>query len=250
MNLYNNLKSDLYKFFHTPLWIVHLIIPFVGAALFLWCYSGLSWDETTKLAAYIQILSVTFPVLIGIIISMLTEEEQGAGDFQLLLSAPSAKYIAHISKIIVLLIFGFVSSLLALVLFGIGFIKMGYVIFDIIFYFKVACLLFFSVLPLYLIHYIVGFIKGKGYCISLGILGGLVSALLLTGLGDGVWWMLPWGIAARFSETLLVSDLANIEFLNCSGIIISIVFILLFSAAFSLLIFWIFRKWEGRKSQE
>lgn len=250
MTFYTNLKSDLYKIFHTPLWLIHLVIPVIGIVLFVWYYSFSLWDELNKLSAYIQTLSVTFPVLIGIITSVLAEMEQKAGEFQPLLVAANSKYIPHISKLILLVLFGFVSALLAMMGFGVCFMSMGYTTFTFLFYVKTAILLLMSVLPLYLLQYIVSFLFGKGFSIGLGIVGGLLSALLLTGLGDGIWWYLPWGITARFSESLLMSSLTNIEFLQYNGIMQSVIFILLFSMAFIALLILMFNKWEGRKSED
>ncbi|MEG1385372.1 MAG: lantibiotic immunity ABC transporter MutG family permease subunit [Oscillospiraceae bacterium] len=248
MGLYANLKSDLYKIIHTPLWLIHLIIPTIGAGLFIWYYSVSLWDEAEKISAYIQTLSITFPILIGIITAMTAEFEQGAGDFQLLLSTPDSKSISHLSKLMLLVILGFLSSLIALAGFGIGFIKMGYTTFNIVFYIKAACLLSCSVLPLYLLQYIVSFIFGKGFSLGLGILGGLLSALLLTGLGDSIWWMLPWGIASRLSGILLMSGLSNFEIFHYGEFIRGILFLLLFSMIFTAFFLLVFRKWEGRKS--
>ncbi len=250
MNLYTNLKSDLYKILHTPLWLIHLVIPVIGIILFLWYYSFSLWDEMNKLSGYIQTLSVTFPVLIGIITSVMAETEQKAGGFQSLLMAANSKSIPHISKLILLVLFGFSSVLLALVGFGVGFMGMGYTTFNLLFYVTTAILLLISVLPLYLLQYIVSFLFGKGFSIGLGIVGSLISALLLTGLGDGIWWYLPWGIVARFSESLLMSSLTKIEFIKYNGIIQSVIFILLFSLAFTVLLISVFNKWEGRKSED
>lgn len=250
MNLYTNLKSDLYKIFHTPLWLIHLVVPIIGIMLFVGYYSFSPWDEMDKLSAYIQALSITFPVLIGIITSILVEMEQKAGEFQSLLSVGHLKCIAHISKLMVLVVLGFTSALLALLGFGICFMSMGYTAFNLLFYIKTTILLLLSVLPLYLLQYIISFVFGKGLSIGLGIVGGLLCALLLTGLGDGIWWYLPWGIAARFSESLLISSLANIEFLQYNGIIQSVIFILLFSLVFIALFIVILNKWEGRKSED
>lgn len=250
MTFYTNLKSDFYKVFHTPLWLIHLVIPVLGIVLFVWYYSFSQWDEMNKLSGYIQTLSVTFTVLIGIITSVLAETEQKAGEFQSLLVTANSKYVSHISKLILLVLFGFASSLLALAGFGVCFLRMGYTTFHLLFYVKTAILLLMSVLPLYLLQYIVSFLFGKGFSIGLGIVGGLISALLLTGLGDGIWWYLPWGIAARFSESLLMSSLVNIDFLQYNGIIQSVTFILLFSLAFNALLILLFNKWEGRKSED
>lgn len=250
MCFYNNLKSDLYKLCHSPLLLIHFIVPVVGIILFVWYYSFSSWNELDKLSAYIQISSVSFPVLIGIITSILAESEQKSGSFQMLLSTATPKYVPHITKLIWLILFGFCSSLLALVGFGIGFSVLGYTTFKLLFYIKTAVLLSISVIPLYLLHYIISFIAGKGYSLGLGIIGSLLSALFLTGLGDGIWTFLPWGITARFSETLLVSNLMNIDFLQFNGIIQSMIFILIFTFLFLITLLLLSNKWEGRKSED
>lgn len=250
MSFHSYLKSDLYKLCHSPLLLIHFIVPVVGIILSVWYYSFSPWNELDKLSAYIQIVSVSFPVLIGIITSILAESEQKAGDFQILLSTATPKYMPHLTKLIWLIIFGFCSSLLALVGFGIGFSALGYTTFKLMFYIKTAVLLSISVISLYLLHYIISFIAGKGYSLGLGIIGSLLSALFLTGLGDGIWTFLPWGITARFSETLLVSSVMNIHFLQFSGIIKSMIFILIFSFLFLITLILLFNKWEGRKSED
>lgn len=250
MCFYNSLKSDLYKLCHSPLWLIHFIVPLVGIILFVWYYSFSAWNELDKLSAYIQILSVSFPVLVGIITSILAESEQKAGGFQMLLSTAAPKYISHITKLIWLILFGFCSSLLALVGFGTGFSLLGYTTFKLLFYVKTSVLLSISVIPLYLLHYLISFILGKGYSLGLGIIGSLLSALFLTGLGDGIWTFLPWGITARFSETLLISHLMNIDFLQFNGMIQSMIFILIFTFLFLITLILLFNKWEGRKSED
>ncbi|WP_312648158.1 lantibiotic immunity ABC transporter MutG family permease subunit [Aminipila sp.] len=250
MCFYNNLKSDLYKLCHSPLLLIHFIVPVVGMILFVWYYSFSPWNESDKLSAYIQILCVSFPVLIGIMTSILAESEQKSGGFQMLLSTATPKYIPHITKLIWLILFGFCSSLLALVGFGIGFSVLGYTTFKLLFYIKTAVLLSISVIPLYLLHYIISFLAGKGYSLGLGIIGSLLSALFLTGLGDGIWTFLPWGITARFSETLLVSNLMNIDFLKFNGIIQSMIFILILTSVFLIALIILSNKWEGRKSED
>lgn len=250
MCFYNCLKSDLYKLCHSPLLLIHFIVPVIGTMLFVGYYSFSPWNEFDKVSTYIQTVSVCFPVLIGIINSILAESEQKAGGFQMILSTATLKYIPHITKLIWLILFGFCSSLLALVGFGIGFNLLGYTTFKLFFYIKTAVALSISVMPLYLLHYIISFIAGKGYSLGLGIIGSLLSALFLTGLGDGIWAFLPWGIAARFSETLLVSNLMNIDFLQFNGIIQSMLFILLFTFLFLITLILLSNKWEGRKSED
>lgn len=250
MDFYNNLKSDLYKICHSPLLLIHFIVPVIGIILFVWYYSFSLWNEFTKVSAYIQILAVTFPTLIGINASVLSESEQKAGGFQMLLSTATSKSIPHITKLIWLILFGFCSSMFALVGFGIGFRLLGYTTFNLLFYLNTALLLSISVIPLYFLHYIISFVWGKGYSLGLGIIGSLLSALLLTGLGDGIWTFLPWGICARFSESLLTSNLRNIDFLQFGGMIQSIIFIFIFTFLFLIALLLFSNKWEGRKSED
>lgn len=250
MYFYNNVKSDLYKLCHSPLLLIHFIVPVIGIILFVWYYSFSPWNEITKVSAYIQILSVVFPVLIGIITSILAESEQKAGGFQMLLFTATPKYVPHITKLLWLIFFGLCASLFALVGFGIGFSLLGNTTFQLLFYIKTALLLSVSMIPLYLLHYIISFIAGKGYSLGLGIVGSLLSALLLTGLGDGIWTFLPWGICARFSELLLISNLRNIDFLQFDGMIQGIIFIFIFTFLFLMALLLFTYKWEGRKLED
>lgn len=247
MNLHTNLKSDLYKICHTPIWLIHLIIPMLGMLLFLSYYYISPWNEVDKLSGYIQALAVVFPVLIGSITSLLSGIEENAGGFQVTLLTASAKFIPHISKLLLLLLFAFASALLALMGFGAAFIKMGYVIQNLLFYFETAVLLWLSVIPLYLLHYLVSFRFGKGYSIGLGFLGTLLSALLLTGLGDGIWPVIPWGIMSRFAEMLLLSNLSHVTFLHDNDMIKSSISIALFTIILTTIFVLSFNRWEGRK---
>jgi len=250
MVLYNNLKSDLYKLCHSPLLLIHLLVPFIGCILFLLYYSYSPWNEFDKVSTYIQALSVSFPFIIGFVTSILAESEQEAGGFQLLLSTATPKYVPHITQLIWLILFGFFSSLLAFVSFSIGFKLLGNNTYTVLFFIRLAALLFISVTPLYLLHYILGFFFGKGYSLGLGIIGSLLSALFLTGLGDKIWTFLPWGINARFTETLLISHSLNIDFLRFNGIIQSIVSILIFTLIFLTTLIIATNKWEGRKTTD
>lgn len=254
MNFKSNLKSNFYQFFHSSLWKLNLFVPLSGIFLFLSYYSISIVDDYNKLSAYIQVLSVSFPFLIGIITSIVAENEKSAGNFQLLLSLPTKKYISHFAKLVILILFGFLSATLALVGFGIGFeidfSKINDTAFPNLFYFKTAMLLSFSVLPLYVLQYIVSFFCGKGMCLGLGIVGSLVSTLLLTGLGERIWYLNPWGIAGRFSHTLLTSNVENIDFMNDNGIVESIVFVLISLVLLLTLLIILSNRWDGRNSED
>ena len=244
MGFISNLKSDLYKFCHSPLWLIHIFIPILGVVLFLGYYSVSIVNDFNKVSAYIQVLSVSFPFLIGIIISIIVENEKRAGNFQILITSPAKKFKAHFSKLILLIFFGFISSTLALVGFGAGF---DYPVLNITFYFNTAILLSISVLPLYMLQYIISLFCGKSFGLVFGTIGSLLSALFLTGLGDGIWNFSPWGITARFSHILFTSMAMNTDFFSSSGVTPSIISA---SAILLGLLVFLSNKWEGRRSED
>ena len=50
-NFLKLMKSEGIKIQHTTLFWIHLILPLVGAAIFLWYYSFASWDSMNKIQA-------------------------------------------------------------------------------------------------------------------------------------------------------------------------------------------------------
>ncbi|NRX93591.1 lantibiotic protection ABC transporter MutG family permease subunit [Clostridium beijerinckii] len=45
---------------------------------------------------------------------------------------------------------------------------------------------------------------GSGASIGMGILEGLLSALLITGLGDGIWQWIPCGWSVKFCDNFFI----------------------------------------------
>ena len=147
--LFRIIKTDIYKIIHSPLLLIHLVIPILGAAIFLAYYMISPWSEVEKVMAYLQVLAMAFPFLISLITVMVAEQEQRAGSFQMLLSSPCSRFIPHFSKLIVLLILGLFSSVIAVVGFGFIFRLMGNTYFSILLYVKEAILLFIGNVILY-----------------------------------------------------------------------------------------------------
>lgn len=249
MRFRSMLKSDIYKFFHTPVWIWHLVIPLVGAGVFVWYDSFNTMKEMDQVSLYIETLSVVFPIVIGIIMAMVSQVEEKAAGYQLLLTVPKLKSLPHLSKLLVLLTSGLIATLIAVGGFGLGFRGLGSTLLGFMFFIKLAIILFVSMLPLYLIHYLVSFILGNGDSVGLGIVGGLLSALLLTGLGDKIWYFLPWGLASRFSMNFFIVSLSNGQSLQSLGIKQGIMALILMLVILVVLSGIMFKRWEGGKSE-
>ncbi|MGE7997365.1 lantibiotic immunity ABC transporter MutG family permease subunit [Lysinibacillus sp. NPDC093190] len=243
------LRAEFLKIKRTPFLLIHLLVPIIISGLFLAYYSYSPWNFDWKVSAYFQALSCGFPIIIGLVCAMASEQEATAGHFQEMLTASKTKIIAFLSKLLLLLLFSFGAVLLSIGIFSVGFIELLHEdTFNFQFYLIAGCILFASYVFLYILHFFVSLHFGKGASIGLGIVGSLIVALLLTGLGDGIWSFIPYGWGGHFVSLWEMKasglDLSTVETGLQKGIIASVCGTLL-ALFLSCLWFW---KWEGRKS--
>lgn len=240
-----NFRSEIYKINHSKLLWIHVIIPALVIWVFAIYYKYSAWNEFDKVSAYIQVLALSFPFILGLITVISCEMEEQAGNFQFLLISQS-KPRAHISKLIALLFYGLTATNLAVVGFGIIFRLQGNHILKILIYFQLALIVFVSTLPIYLIQYLIAYNAGKSAGIITGIFGSLLSALLLTGLGDGIWHILPWGILVRFCSTFLESNKIQVPIYQYPLVFNAVINLIIISTVLIIvLVIWA-KKWEGR----
>ncbi len=245
--LMNKMKSEVYKLNHSLLFWLHLILPILVANVFILYYRVSTWEEIEKINGYIQIISISFPLIIGIITVIAAEQEEQAGAFYPVLYTNS-KIKTHLSKLAIILLYGLFSAMIAVIGFGILFRFIGSDLVSIFDYFMVALMVFIATLPIYIIHYLVAFAFGKSAGTILGIFGSLFSALLLTGLGDGLWMVLPWGILARSGSLYLQSKFYGVSILSLISNKIGIIFLLIICMILTAVFILWANKWEGRES--
>ncbi|MBU3155727.1 lantibiotic immunity ABC transporter MutG family permease subunit [Clostridium estertheticum] len=240
------IKSDFYKLRHTSILWIHLFIPLAGALIFLLYYHGRLNNSITDIKTYLEALAIAFPLLIGLISGIVIEQEEQAGNFQVLLATSKSKNTTYLSKLILLLLLGSFSITLAVGTFALGFHVLPY-----LFYLKAAGLLVLGNIFIYILHVFISLQFGKGASAGIGVAGSLISALMLTGLGDYIWHFVPWAwsvrLCNRMFEKLDYPDFsAEIAFDMQKGL-----FVMLFAIciAFVACLFW-FKRWEGRKSYE
>ena len=78
-------KAEYQKCKHSILLYMHSMIPIICAAIFAGYYHISRWELATKISAYLEVLAVAFPFLIGIIVGLVVQIENQAGHYQLLL---------------------------------------------------------------------------------------------------------------------------------------------------------------------
>lgn len=249
---WRSFRSELIKLKRQPLVWIHLLVPLAGIAIFLGYYSYTSFPAVSKISAYIQVLAIAFPTLIGIVCSVAAEQEASAGQYQQLL-ALSNRFAALAAKLTLLLLLGYCSSVLAAAGFGTGFtyILKQQSAWGPGFYIETASLLFGSCLFLYILHLFISLRFGKGASIGLGIVESLVGALLLTGLGDYIWIYIPSAWPIRFLSIWMQYDLTSLDTLP-SGLLLGPGILWCAGATvigMILLGYW-FVRWEGTQSVE
>ena len=180
------LKSDIYKLWRSWFFVIHLLFPMIGAALMLVysCFSSSS--ELNKLDAFTQIIAVAFPFVISVVCQIVTDQELQAGHFQNMLTL-SSREKAIFSKFAILLLSGLLSVILSTALFGVLFSYIMGTKLPVGFFVFIPIVLWVSNIMIYGLHLILAFQFGRNFGISIGVVGSLLSALLLTGLGTGLW---------------------------------------------------------------
>ena len=200
---FNYITADFMKMKRLSILIAHIVIPIGIAAAFLTYYTYSPWDGYTKAITYYYVLGTGFPFLIGLFCAMSAEQELSAGSFQNMLSV-SKRQIAFFSKLIILILLGTGAVLLASVMFGMGyFFFLGQQYIHCSFYIGAAFILTGSNVFLHVLHLFLALRFNKGVTIGLGIMESLMSALLLTGLGDGIWIFIPVAWSSRFVTMFL-----------------------------------------------
>lgn len=246
--LFRLVIGDFRKIQRSAIVWIHVIVPILITAAFLSYYSFSNVNSVSKIEGFMQVLSIGFPLIIGIVCAMVVEQEAFAGNFQELLMSKH-KLLNFVSKVCMLILMALGSLITA-----VGGLALGLEFllhknpFSAAFYGKIILLLLLCEVFLYLLHLLCSFKFGSGASIGIGIAEGLVSALMLTGLGDGLWQLIPcsWGgrICNYYIQLNTYKENIQIyrqEFQSQIDIFI-ITTILLFLAS----LFW-FNNFEGRR---
>jgi lantibiotic protection ABC transporter permease subunit, MutG family len=225
---------------------IHLFVPSVISVLFLAYYSVSPWKTESKLSGFLEFIAVSFPLIIGLVSAKAIEQEGQAGSFQNMLCCTKSRAVVYLSKLILFLSLAILSIILAVGIFGTSF-KAA----PAVFYLKAIGILNVSNLFIYALHQFVSLQFGRGASIGLGIAESLISALALTGLGDGRWYFIPCAWGARLCDYLIYTWSHPMSFQIASAEIVKGVLITGASSIIAIIasILW-FRNWEGRKTYD
>ena len=231
---------------HTPLLLVHILFPVIGAGIFAGYFHISGWDNITNVTTFLEVLAIIFPFVIGIVVGMIVELEDGAGHFQLILGTFHSRIAVYIGKLLYLIVLAVFATILCVFLFDVL-----YPVMPFSFYIKPLIILILAGIPIYLISIFVGFSLGKSVAMGLGIVGSLLSALLVTGLGDFIWKFLPWGWGVRFMDYCVLQCVNERQFYSTfHEFQLGFIFMLIFTVVLFIISLMWFQRWEGGKENE
>lgn len=201
--LYNYVKSDVYKLRNSPFFWVHTLFPVFGAVLVILYAAFAAVSDIHKIAVFFQIFAIAYPFVISIVCEITAGQEIRAGHCQNILTLRS-RVKAILSKFLLLIVAGLFAILFSMVLFivllPVTGTKLILPTFSLI---LPALILWSSNILLYALYMILAFRFGRTVCVGMGAVGGLLAALLQTGLGTGLWFVLPYGFGVRFTDFAL-----------------------------------------------
>lgn len=232
-NWYGLFRAEFFKVKHTLFIPAHIIFPLIGTALLGLYISFHDWSPVVVVQSFTEILSILFPLMGALMVSWNLDYEEKAGNLQQLLLDKHSRAVVFMTKTVFLYCLGVLSCILAFLVFA---IIQGNGM-DSKVYLRILTVICICQIVEYMIHVFLILKFGTGMNIGFGIFEFLISALMLTGLGDGRWQFFPWSWAARTSHYQLTE-----QPIKEAG------WLYLFTAIIMVCFLLYIRKFEGKKN--
>lgn len=182
---------------------LHVVAPLLFSLLYIVYYKIRLPNQDVNFIAlfYYEALMIAYPLMISLVCSLVTSNLMQANRGQAMLGATS-RIKFFITQLFTLYVLGILAMALGSI--------MLYISFDIplqqqrmYFLYTVIFITF-----LYVLYYTVSLAFGTGLTIVVGGTGFLVTALMFTGLSEGIWYYIPFAWGPRFfqeDDTSLIS---------------------------------------------
>ncbi|WP_394923713.1 lantibiotic immunity ABC transporter MutG family permease subunit [uncultured Robinsoniella sp.] len=204
-SLWYLLKADFIKMKHTAFYPVHILVPLLGNVLFLAYFMISPWEPSGKIQAYLEVVAIAFPLIGAVVTAMAAEQEAMAEGFKEMLSQQYPRWEVWFSKFLMLFLTGLAADIFAIFTFWLGFrflVGGSEAAFSI--FAGAALIIIFCQIIMYTVHLMVGIRFGRGALMGLAVVECLVTALMLTGLGEGLWMFLPCAWGARLCDYFML----------------------------------------------
>lgn len=194
ITFFRYIKSDLIKIVKLPMLLIHIIVPILCILLFA---SDSNVSRTVGLANHL------LPFLTAIICVIISNEEAYAGNFQQMLTS-HIKFMPFLSKLVVMLLLGFVAILIFV--FGLGLYHFP---FHFVYYLYCAFNLFINSIFFYVLNLIISLRFGSIQTITAGIFEVFLTVFFTSSV--------KWTLSACIVRTGIIIIIALIWFYRWEG---------------------------------
>lgn len=243
MGFFGAVHSELVKTKHTPLRIIHLCIPVMGALLFVVYYFLYgSTADGKKLKMILELTATVFPLLISVIVGLNITLEEKASHFQPLLAVPN-RHKMILAKLAYLYGAGItsLSCLFLLFVFGIQFLGIADTV-QLGTLTRAAVGIAFGNLIIYVLHLFLSLKFGLGISLFWGVFESMQCILYSNIELNGIARYIPFAWSMNW-----VRDILKHQFFAHGTEWVWIAVLTIGSLLVTLL--W-FSHWEGRKNYE
>ena len=240
MTIIREFFSNFTKIKRTPIFLLHLLPPFVVTTLFLVYYATGGYHLIADVRLFFVILQICYPIFVSIVVPIFINLDRNNKNALGLVASRSSVYLG---KLLFLLFLFTINMILYELCFYVGvnfFLAIGTA--PVGSYFFLFQLFLLSNLFLYLLHIPIAFRFGSSISVLLGISGTILAGYFENAIGDKIWPIIPWEWGVRFLENYFVVSSTPVF----PGII---ALIMMTSMVLILSLFW-FSRWEGNVIQE
>lgn len=241
------LKAEFFKIRHTFLIPIHILVPVISGIVFL------VWTRISarlQFLVYTEAIGIAFPVLASVICAGDVETEL-PGHFQGFLMKPGKREGAFLAKWMCLQIMAFLAVMGAMLFYAAGnALVLGNNEISAGVFFKTGMILWAGSLPLYLEHLFLNLRFSRAVSLAVSIGQFLISALFLTGIGEGKWQYVPCSWSSR-GAVLYLTEQFNRRVEGRFSVEKGNIFtcILLGTVLCAIILVW-FHFYEGRQDNE
>lgn len=237
-----SVRSEMIKVKHTSYWLLHIILPVVGAILFIGYFALYDKvSEVNKEKLMLELIATIFPLLISIVTGLNTLLEEKASHFQIFLSLRNRTSV-FIGKLIFLVGTGLFSILLLMIIVFIGLQVLSLADISFMFFLKAGILLIIGNIIIYIWHLFLGFRFGLGISLFLGVFESLQVILYSNVTWTGFFRYIPFAWSIELCHNYLDGKIfTNIADLWILALITAIALIIVCT--------WV-NHWEGRICEE
>lgn len=241
------LKAEFFKIRHTFLIPIHILVPVISGIVFL------VWTRISarlQFLVYTEAIGIAFPVLASVICAGDVETEL-PGHFQGFLMKPGKREGAFLAKWMCLQIMAFLAVMGAMLFYAAGnALVLGNNEISAGVFFKTGMIVWAGSLPLYLEHLFLNLRFSRAVSLAVSIGQFLISALFLTGIGEGKWQYVPCSWSSR-GAVLYLTEQFNRRVEGRFSVEKGNIFtcILLGTVLCAIILVW-FHFYEGRQDNE